>query len=102
MGIAIWKNGGFEPLSLNPFWGPSGTARRLSWPGLPLLIYREPAQTLIELGAKDVPLMVEKHQVWRFFTPTFLHAGVIHLALNLGIDMWVVALFFIVMKKHSF
>ncbi|ELR15060.1 peptidase, S54 family protein [Acanthamoeba castellanii str. Neff] len=64
MGVAIWKNGGFEPISVNPFFGPD-------------------AETLIALGAKDVPKIVEDYEVWRFFTPIFLHAGLIHLALNL-------------------
>jgi membrane associated rhomboid family serine protease len=42
------------------------------------------AETLIALGAKDVPKIVEDYEVWRFFSPIFLHAGLIHLALNLG------------------
>ncbi|KAL6070212.1 Rho1-Guanine Exchange Factor-like protein [Balamuthia mandrillaris] len=56
--------GGFAPLHENPMIGP-------------------PTDTLVKLGAKDVDLIKEDYQVWRFITPVFLHAGIIHLFFNL-------------------
>jgi len=62
--VELIVNKGFESMKVNPWLGVS-------------------AQTLITLGAKDVPLIMYSNQWWRFITPMFLHVGVIHLALNL-------------------
>ena len=40
-------------------------------------------ESLVTLGAKDAAKMRYDYQVWRFFTPIFLHAGVVELAINL-------------------
>jgi membrane associated rhomboid family serine protease len=65
--ISLVLNGGFQDFSENPWFGPS------------LLV-------LTEMGAKSVPLILTG-QWWRFFTPIFLHAGAIHLLLNLGMQL---------------
>uniref|UniRef100_A0A5B6ZSS2 RHOMBOID-like protein n=1 Tax=Davidia involucrata TaxID=16924 RepID=A0A5B6ZSS2_DAVIN len=54
----------FQTLRENPLLGPS-------------------ASTLQLLGALEVKKMVEKHQVWRLFTCTWLHAGVFHVLANM-------------------
>jgi len=60
---SIVKNGGFEPFSQNPMGGPS-------------------AQTLVDLGAKYGPC-IQDGDWWRFFTPMWLHGGIIHILMNL-------------------
>eukprot|EP01117_Protostelium_nocturnum_P008315 TRINITY_DN296_c0_g1_i2.p1 TRINITY_DN296_c0_g1~~TRINITY_DN296_c0_g1_i2.p1 ORF type:complete len:426 (+),score=139.58 TRINITY_DN296_c0_g1_i2:225-1502(+) len=59
----IVENRGFESFSNNPWGGPN-------------------VQTLIDLGAKKAQLMLDG-QWWRFFTPIFMHVGLIHFALNM-------------------
>jgi len=59
----IIMNRGFVPFSQNPWGGPS-------------------VQVLIDLGAKDAVSM-QQGQWWRFFTPIFMHVGLIHFALNM-------------------
>ncbi|KAF7843269.1 RHOMBOID-like protein 5 [Senna tora] len=54
----------FQPLSENPFLGPR-------------------SDTLRELGALDKELVLNEGEGWRFVTSMFLHAGVIHLLLNM-------------------
>jgi len=56
--------GGFAPLSQNINIGP-------------------PLWTLVDLGAKDAFLMRFDHQYYRFITPIFVHAGILHIVLNL-------------------
>jgi len=56
-------NHGFESLQVNPFAGPS-------------------AEVLIELGARYTPKILDG-EWWRIITAQFLHAGIIHLILNL-------------------
>jgi len=63
----IIKNHGFEPFSVNPLGGPS-------------------AQTLVDLGAKYAPCIIDGDW-WRFITPMFLHAGIVHIILNLWVQV---------------
>ncbi|KAB1205425.1 Rhomboid-like protease 4 [Morella rubra] len=55
----------FQPLSENPLLGPS-------------------ASTLDEMGALGRRFLTEYHQTWRLFTSPCLHAGAIHLVINLS------------------
>ena len=61
---SIGVNGGFEPLTVNPFLGPKPSVLR-------------------EIGAKDVYDILERHQWWRFLSAIFLHVGLFHLLMNL-------------------
>lgn len=54
----------FEPLKENPLFGASSS-------------------TLEKLGALEWTKVVHKHQEWRLFTCIWLHAGVIHLLVNM-------------------
>ncbi|XVE64182.1 hypothetical protein DITRI_Ditri07aG0081200 [Diplodiscus trichospermus] len=54
----------FEPLRDNPLFGPSSS-------------------TLKKLGALDWTKVVRNHQGWRLITCIWLHAGVIHLIVNM-------------------
>ena len=36
-------------------------------------------QTLTSMGDKDPLLMRNKYEIWRFFTPIFLHVNLVHL-----------------------
>lgn len=54
----------FQPLSENPLLGPS-------------------TDTLRRLGALDVNKVVHEHQGWRLITCIWLHAGVIHIVVNM-------------------
>mmetsp|Transcript_15349 Transcript_15349/g.25347 ORF Transcript_15349/g.25347 Transcript_15349/m.25347 type:complete len:353 (+) Transcript_15349:360-1418(+) len=58
--VEIILNGGFEPFSANPLFGPT-------------------TEVLIRMGAKSVPL-IRQGQVYRWITPMFLHGGLLHLA----------------------
>lgn len=60
MYLADWK---FEKLDINPTIGPD-------------------VKVLVDLGAKDTRMILDGDW-WRFFTPMFLHGGIIHLALNM-------------------
>ncbi|GHO66166.1 hypothetical protein KSC_050580 [Ktedonobacter sp. SOSP1-52] len=40
-------------------------------------------QVLIDYGAKYNPAIVQQHEYWRFLTPMFLHANLLHLGLNM-------------------
>ncbi|PRP82108.1 rhomboid family protein [Planoprotostelium fungivorum] len=64
----IVVNQGIESFSVNPWAGPN-------------------VQTLIDLGAKDASLM-QAGQWWRFFTPIFMHVGLIHFALNMMMQVY--------------
>ncbi|KAL6007738.1 hypothetical protein ACLOJK_033240 [Asimina triloba] len=55
----------FQPLTENPLLGPSSS-------------------TLVEMGALERNSAIENHQQWRLVTCIWLHAGVIHLILNLS------------------
>ncbi|MCO5592044.1 hypothetical protein L7F22_046038 [Adiantum nelumboides] len=54
----------FQPLSENPLLGPS-------------------SDTLQKLGALDVNKVAHEHQGWRLITCIWLHAGVIHIVVNM-------------------
>ncbi|CAB4297529.1 unnamed protein product [Prunus armeniaca] len=60
----------FQPLSENPLFGPS-------------------ASTLDEMGALRRTFLTENHQTWRLFTFPCLHAGAIHLVINLSCVIFV-------------
>jgi len=60
MWLSSWQ---FESLNINPLIGPSATV-------------------LDTMGAKNTPKIVNGDW-WRLFTPMYLHAGVIHLAMNM-------------------
>lgn len=42
-----------------------------------------PADSLVELGAKQGSLMKYRYEMWRYITPIFLNAGIIQLLINL-------------------
>jgi membrane associated rhomboid family serine protease len=62
--VEIVRNGGFAPWNVNPLGGPT-------------------AQTLVSIGAKYAPCIREEGQWWRFIAPVFLHGGIIHIVMNL-------------------
>jgi len=66
--VSIVMNGGFEPFSVNPMFGPNATV-------------------LLELGANYDTNILFEGQWWRFITAMFLHAGVIHLACNMAFQL---------------
>jgi membrane associated rhomboid family serine protease len=45
------------------------------------------SSTLIRMGAKDAYMMRYKAHVERFFSPIFLHSGIIHIVVNLIIQL---------------
>jgi membrane associated rhomboid family serine protease len=64
----VLNGGGIAPGEVNPMIGP--------WPS-----------ALVAMGAKVSALVVYEHQMWRLFTPMLLHAGFIHLGVNLAIQL---------------
>ena len=64
---------GFVSPSQNPMLGP-------------------PTESLVLLGAKQCYLIQQRYQLFRFLTPILLHAGIIHLVMNM-ICQWRFALF---------
>jgi membrane associated rhomboid family serine protease len=67
MVIAFHKNDWkVEEMKVNPMVGPS-------------------SEVLLELGALEGRLMIENSQWWRLLSPMFLHAGIIHLLLNMTV-----------------
>jgi len=59
---------GVAPLDVNPMVGPYPDA-------------------ISEWGGKNAYLTVEEFQLWRFVTPNFLHVGVLHLMVNVAIQL---------------
>jgi membrane associated rhomboid family serine protease len=62
-----WK---IEKLEVNPMLGPS-------------------ADTLIQMGAKNSDMIVNKNEIWRLFSSIFLHAGFVHYVINM-LALWFV------------
>jgi rhomboid protease GluP len=54
-------------MTVNPWFGPS-------------------TDTLLDAGAKYAPY-IYAGEWWRFVTPIFLHVGLIHIALNLSMQL---------------
>lgn len=65
----LWEGVVFVSFDQNPMIGPSG-------------------QTLIAMGAKVTDLIIEDEEWWRLIAPVVLHAGVIHLVLNMLFVLW--------------
>ena len=66
--VAMVQDDGYAPKSENPMYGPS-------------------AYTLVRYGAKVAVLIKYEHEWWRLVSPIFLHAGVIHIISNVGIQL---------------
>eukprot|EP00002_Diphylleia_rotans_P013673 TRINITY_DN2668_c0_g1_i1.p1 TRINITY_DN2668_c0_g1~~TRINITY_DN2668_c0_g1_i1.p1 ORF type:complete len:444 (-),score=97.95 TRINITY_DN2668_c0_g1_i1:234-1565(-) len=65
LAVEIHQNGGFEPLAKNPWGGPD-------------------SEVLLDMGAKYGPYMLPpRDDKYRFFTPIFLHVGVVHFFMNM-------------------
>ncbi|XWS25230.1 hypothetical protein CRYUN_Cryun27aG0051700 [Craigia yunnanensis] len=60
----------FQPLSENPLLGPS-------------------ASTLDKVGALRRAFLAQNHQIWRLFVCPWLHAGLIHFAINISCMIFV-------------
>jgi len=65
--VMIWQCG-IAPININPMIGPYPDALNY-W------------------GAKNAVLIIEDGEGWRLFTPIFLHAGLIHLAGNVMVQI---------------
>lgn len=50
-------------------------------------ILAPPACILVEFGAQFTPLMLSKWEVWRLLSATFLHAGPLHLIMNMYVQI---------------
>ena len=68
LAISIGLSEGFAPTSLNPMLGPYPTV-------------------LNTLGAKNAALITYRGELWRLLTPMLLHAGVVHLVINVVIQL---------------
>lgn len=62
--------GGIVPYKENPMYGPS-------------------PYTMVLFGAKQGALIVYRKEGWRLFTPVMLHAGLLHLASNAVIQLFI-------------
>jgi membrane associated rhomboid family serine protease len=65
--LAIMMKDSFAPIAENPSIGPTYA-------------------TLIKFGAKSTPLMLDDNQTWRFFSSSFLCAGVLHAIFNMFVQ----------------
>lgn len=66
--VAMIQDDGYAPKSENPTYGPS-------------------AYTMVRYGAKVAVLIKYEDEWWRLVSPIFLHAGVIHIISNVGIQL---------------
>lgn len=46
-----------------------------------------PVYTMVRFGAKETGLIVLRKQWWRIISPTMLHAGILHIAPNVLIQV---------------
>eukprot|EP00037_Helgoeca_nana_P033661 m.418866 g.418866 ORF g.418866 m.418866 type:complete len:328 (-) comp31183_c0_seq1:221-1204(-) len=67
MAYSIYFNGGIESFTVNPMIGPS-------------------AVTLDKMGANNAARIRYNDEWWRFITPIFLHAGLVHLGFNVYVQ----------------
>lgn len=72
--IAMMTQCGVAPMNINPMFGPYPDA-------------------LSEWGAKNTVFILEDNEAWRLITPIVLHAGVIHLACNVMVQLDTCAFF---------
>lgn len=66
--VAMIQDDGYAPKSENPMYGPG-------------------SYTLVRYGAKVAALIKYENEWWRLITPIFLHAGIIHIISNVGIQL---------------
>ena len=66
--LAIYRSGGLAPRSMNPMLGPT-------------------ADALDTLGARNTARLVYQGQLWRLISPSLLHAGFVHLMMNVMMQL---------------
>ena len=58
-----------------------------------------PPEILLEMGALESRTMIENNEWWRLITPMFLHAGIIHLGINM---VGMILMMRIIERSHGF